>query len=345
MLSPRAETVLKSIVEQYIARPVPVPSQSVPAHCKLEVSPATVRNEMVYLEDEGYITRPHPSAGGIPSDKGYRHYVESLVDLELPLVEQRLITHLFHQVERELEEWLRLAAAVIAQMTQNVAVVTKLKPAGCRFKHLELVTLQDSLALVILVLRGARVKQQLITFDQVMTQSGLTAIATRLNDACCDLSMLQIQAKAISLSLPEQQVTDCLLKIMQTEDEQQYDEPYLDGLHFIVNQPEFAQAHRLRGLIQVVEHRNLLGVIIPQQLATQKMMVVIGRENEAEVIHNCSVVISQYGVRDEVVGAIGVVGPTRMPYAHTIPAVSYLSMVLSYLATELYEKKYKGADN
>ncbi len=344
MLSPRAETILKSVVEQYIARPVPVPSQSIPVHCKLAVSPATIRNEMAYLEDEGYITRPHPSAGGIPCDKGYRYYVESLIDLSLPLVEQQLITHLFHQVEGELEKWLRLAVAVIARMTKNVAVVSQPKPAGCRLKHLELVALQDLLALVILVLHGARVKQQLITFARVITQPELSAIATRLSDAYCDLSLSQIQAKAINLPPAEQQVTACVLRIMQAEDETQYDEPYLDGLHFIANQPEFAYAHRLQELMQVVEHSNLLRVIIPPQLDTEKVMVVIGKENEAEVIHAYSVVISQYGPRDEAVGTIGVVGPTRMPYARTISTVSYLSTVLGRLVAELYGKEYEGVD-
>ena len=345
MLSPRTETILKSIVEQYIDRRVPVPSQGILAQCELGVSPATVRNEMAHLEEAGYIIRPHPSAGGMPSDKGYRYYVESLIDLELPLAEQRLITHLFHQVEREIEEWLRLAAAVIARMAQNVAIVTRPKPVGCRFKHLELVALQDSLALVVLVFRGARVKQQLITFDQIITQPGLTAIATKLNDAYGDLASLQIQAKAISLSPAEQEITDCVLKIMRAEDEQQHDEPYFDGLHFIVNQPEFADAHRLQGLMQVVEHGNLLKVIIPPQLDTQKVMVVIGKENEAEVIRDCSVVISQYGASDEAVGTIGVVGPTRMPYARTITTVSYLSLVLGWLLAELYSKKHEGVDN
>jgi heat-inducible transcriptional repressor len=344
VLSPRTETILKSIVEQYIARPVPVPSQSIPVHCQLDVSPATIRNEMAYLEDEGFISRPHTSAGAIPSDKGYRYYVGSLMDLTLPVVEQRLITHLFHQVERELEEWLRLAAAVVARMVQNVAVVSRPKLAGCRLKHLELVALRDSLALVIIVLHGARVKQQLITFDQVITQPELSTIATKFNDAYQDLSLPQIQSKVISLSSVEQQVKDCVLKMMQAEDDEQYDEPYLDGLHFFVDQPEFAYAHRLQELMQVVEHGDLLRIIMPPQLNAREVMVVIGKENEAEAIRNCSVVISQYGLRDEAVGTIGVIGPTRMPYARTIPTVNYLSAVLGRLVAELYGKEFEGAD-
>ncbi len=345
MLAPRADTILKSLVEQYIASGVPVPSQGILARYELGVSSATIRNEMAHLEEEGYITRPHPSAGGIPSDRGYRYYVESLIDLGLAVGEQRLISHLFHQVEEEVEEWLRLAAAIIARIAQNVAVVTNPKPVGSRFKHLELVALQDLLALVVLVLHGARVKQQLTTFDQTMTQPGLTSIATKLNDAYHDLTSSQIQAKSVSLSPAEQQIADCVLKMVRAEDEQQYDEPYLDGLHFIVNQPEFAGAHRLRDLMEAVEHKNLLRAILPPQLDIQTVKVVIGKENEAEVIHECSVVICQYGLRDEATGTVGVVGPTRMSYARVIPAVSYLSLVLSRLVAELYGKKYEGVEN
>ncbi len=108
MLSPRTETILKSIVGQYIVKATPVPSQGISNDYGLRVSPATVRHEMAYLEQDGYITRPHPSAGSIPSDKGYRYYVDTLRGFELPPAEQCLISHLFHQVEGDLEEWLNL---------------------------------------------------------------------------------------------------------------------------------------------------------------------------------------------------------------------------------------------
>ena len=339
MLSLRAGTILKSIVGQYIVKGMPVSSQSITTDYELGVSPATIRNEMAHLEQEGYIIRPHPSAGSIPSDKGYRYYVETLTDIELPLAEQRLISHLFHQVERELEEWLRLAAALTARFVQNVAVVTMPKPTNCRFKHIELVALQNSLALVVLVLRGARVKQQLIIFDQIITQPELTTTANKLNAAYSGLTRPQILAKATGLSTTEQQVTDCLLKIMQAEDEQEYEEPYLDGLHFMINQPEFALSHRVLALMELIEQRNLLKAIIPPELASHGVQIIIGKENKAEVIRDYSVVIRQYGLPDEAVGTIGIVGPTRMPYARAISTVGYLSSVLSELVAELYGGK------
>ena len=339
MLSPRAGTILKSIAGQYIVKGMPVSSQSITTDYELGVSPATIRNEMVHLEQEGYIIRPHPSAGSIPSDKGYRYYVETLTDIELPLTEQRLISHLFHQVEKELEEWLRLAAALTARFVQNVAVVTMPKPVNCRFKHIELVALQDSLALVVLVLRGARVKQQLVTFDQVITQPELTTTANKLNAAYSGLSRPQILAKATELSTTEQPVTDCLLKIMQAEDEQEYEEPYLDGLHFMINQPEFVLSHRVLALMELIEQRNLLKAIIPPEPVSRGVQIIIGKENKAEVIRDYSVVIRQYGLPDEAVGTICIVGPTRMPYARAISTVGYLSSVLSELVAELYGGK------
>jgi len=126
---------------------------------------------------------------------------------------------------------------------------------------------------------------------------------------------------------------------MQAEDEQEYGAPYLDGLHLMLNQPEFTYSHRLLALMELIEHRNLLRTIIPQGLGNQGVRVIIGKENKAEVIHDFSVVISQYGLPEEAIGTISVVGPTRLPYARTISAVGYLSSVLSQLVAELYGRK------
>jgi heat-inducible transcriptional repressor len=339
VLSPRSETILKSIVGQYITRAVPVPSQSIINDYELAVSPATIRNEMAHLEQEGYIIRPHPSAGSVPSDKGYRFYVETLSDIELPLAEQFLISHLFHQVEREMDEWLSLAATLTAQLVQNVAIVAMPKTATCQFKHLELVYLRESLALVVLVLQGARLKQQLLTFNKAVTQSELTKIANRLNKAYANSSRARISAKKLKLSRVEKQVTECLLKIMKAEDEHEFEPSRLDGLHFTLNQPEFRRGKQGLALTELVDCRQLLQSVAPEEMAAEGVQVIIGKENKAEAIQDCSVVISRYGLPEEAVGIMGVVGPTRMPYARTISTVGYLSSVLNRLVTELYGRK------
>lgn len=336
MLSARAGTILKSIVGQYIDKAVPVPSQYIAGDPELKVSPATIRNEMALLEQEGYIIRPHISAGSIPSDKGYRYYVESLENIQLPKAEQRFVSHLFLQVEKEVEQWLNLASTLLAQLVKNLAIVTLPKPTDCKFKHIELVPLRDSLALLVLILYGAKVKQKLITFNHVLTQPELTTIANRLNDFYSGMTSRQLKANDMELSQTEQQITGLLVEMMRTEDAQELEEPHLDGLHFILGQPEFTGGHQGRNLMELVEQRNLLKTIIPTELPQYKLHVIIGKENEAEAFHDYSVVFSQYGIPDEAVGTIGVIGPTRMPYAHTIPTVDYLSSILSELVAGLY---------
>ncbi|MFC2043774.1 heat-inducible transcriptional repressor HrcA [Chloroflexota bacterium] len=345
MLSSRAETVLESIVGQYITSTLPVSSQKVTDVCGLMISPATIRNEMVNLEDEGYIIRPHHSAGSIPSDKGYRHYVNSIDKARLPLVEQRLVSHLFHQVEEKLEEWIGLAATLIAQLSQNVALVTMPKPTDCRFGYVELMGLQSSVVLAVFVLYGAKVKQQLITFDQIMPQPVLTTIANKLNQAYYGLTTAEILAKNVEPSSTESQLTDCLVRIMRAEEEQECDEPHIEGLQFTLNQPEFAHSYRVQGLVKLMEQRNLLRTITPRELLGHSVQVVIGRENKAEVLYDYSVVIGRYGLAKAAVGTIGVIGSTRMPYTRTIAVVNYLSSVLSELVARLYGKDQTAKQN
>src|SRR4030042_2917272 len=137
MITSRSGRVLNYIVSQYIIGAVPVPSQDVADKASLGVSPATVRNEMTQLEKDGYLIRPHTSAGCIPSNKGYRYYVESIEKVTLPREEQYLISHTFHQVEKEVEAWVSLTAPLLARLTQNVAVVSLPKSTDCNLKHPE----------------------------------------------------------------------------------------------------------------------------------------------------------------------------------------------------------------
>jgi heat-inducible transcriptional repressor len=293
---------------------------------------------MAYLEREGYLIRPHTSAGCIPSDKGYRHYVESIENASLPRDEQRLISHTFHQVEREVEVWSRLTATLLARLVQNVAVVSVPRSADCKLQHMELIALQDSRALLVVVLHGAKVKETLITFDRDVSQPTMATTSSKLNAACSGLTAKQISAKKIELSPLEEQAKKHLIEIMRAEDRLEYEEPYLEGWNFILNQPEFAESERMRNLIELVERRSLLKVIIPTKLTEHGVHVIIGKENKNEAIQNCSVVLCRYGLPEEASGTIAVVGPTRMPYSRTIPTVYYLSTVLGKLVAGLYGK-------
>ena len=336
MITARSSQILNYIVGEYITRAAPVPSQVIADDAELGVSPATIRNEMALLEKEGYLIRPHTSAGCIPSDKGYRRYVESIEGARLPRDEQRLISHTFHQVEKEVEAWVSLTATILARLAQNVAVVSLPTSTDSKLKHLELIALQESRALVVVVLEGAVVKEKLFTFSEAVTQSSLTVISAKLNSVFGGLTGRQIAAKQTELSPLEKQATDYLAAIMQAEDSKEYQEPYLEGWHFMLNQPEFAHSESMRVLMELVERRGLLKVIVPGKLSQHGVHVIIGKENHDEAIQNCSVVICHYGIPDQANGTIAVVGPTRMPYSRTIPTVYYLSSVLSQLVGGLY---------
>jgi heat-inducible transcriptional repressor len=342
MLAPRSSKILNYIVRQYIEKAAAVPSQDIADKADLGVSAATIRNEMAYLEREGYLTRPHTSAGCAPSDKGYRHYVESIETIKLPLEEQHLISHTFHQAEREVEAWVSLTATLLARLVQNVAVVSLPKSTDCKLKHVEFIAVHETQALAVVVLDGARVKQKLINFSQPVSQPTLTVASNRMNLDYEGLTAAQITAKKVEPSPLEKQATDYLVEIMQAEDRQEYQEPYLEGWHFILNQPEFARSDRMRSLMELVEGRGLLKVIVPSDLSQQGVQVIIGKENQNKVIQNCSVVISRYGLPEEATGTIAVVGPTRMPYTRTIPTVYYLSSVLTQLLAGLYGREIYG---
>lgn len=345
MLPERTQTILKIIIEQHITAGMPVPSQNITHKYGLEVSSATVRNEMAYLKREGYIIQPHTSAGSIPSDKGYRYYVENLSQTRLPVNQQLTISHLFHQVETRLDEWAKLSATILAHLAQNMSVVATVKSNRSIFKHLELVSLQDTIALIVLVLQGARLRQRLTTFDQAVSQVELSTISNKLNNVFSGLSHDQIQVKKVVFSEIERQIIEDILAILKAEDDVEYQGLYLDGLQFMFSQPEFAGFQTSLALMSLMEQKDILKTILPRGLIEPGVHIFIGKENESETMQKCSVVVSQYGLPGEAVGCVAVVGPTRMPYALSIASVDYLAEVLTRLITRLYGREFPPESN
>ncbi len=331
-LTPRREAVLRIIVSEYIATALPVASEAIFRNYELGVSPATIRNDMAYLEEAGYIIRPHTSAGSVPLDRGYRHYVESLTkEAELPLEEQYHIRKLFHEVEEEFERWLKLAATIAARLVRNAALVTSPKPRQCRFRHLELVALQEFVALMVLVLSEAILKRQLLSFEEPVAQERLTIMANKLNAAYAGLTSSEILAKKPGLSSEEEQVTGAVIDIMAAEDELEYEQPYLEGLCLMLGQPEFAHKDRMLSIMELMETKEWLSSAFTQQSSDVGVQVVIGEENRDETLRDLSLVFSRYGIPGRVGGTIGVIGPTRMDYRRAISTVDYMSGVLSDL--------------
>ena len=331
-LTPRREAILKIIVSEYIATALPVASETIFRNYPLGVSSATIRNDMAFLEGAGYITRPHTSAGSVPLDKGYRHYVESLTnEAGLPLEEQYRIRKLFREVEEEFERWLKLAATIAARLVRNAALVTLPKPRRCHFKHLELVALQEFAALMVLVLSEAILKQQLLSFEESVTQERLTNMADKLNAAYSGLTGSEILVKKLELASEEEQVTGAVIDIMAAEDKLEYEQPYLEGLSLMLGQPEFAQKDKMLSIMELMEAKDWLSSALAQRSGEVGVQVVIGGENRDETLRDLSLIFSSYGIPGQIDGTIGVIGPTRMDYRRAISTVDYMSEVLSDL--------------
>jgi len=336
MINQRKEYILKVVIGKYISTGMPVSSDAV-ASVGLGLSSATIRNEMLELEEEGYLSQPHTSAGRIPSDKGYRHYIESLMgDVQLTAAEQHQIRREFQQVEGVVEEWIRIAAAILSRTVHSVAIATLPKPSEYRLKHLELVSLQEFLALLVLVFKEAKIKHQVLTLEEPITQEKLSIAAQRLNAAYCGLAGRQIASRDMTLSPIEDQVIKTIVHMMEVEEEEDYEEPYVDGLRHILGQPEFATGGKLQAFVELLEEKRLLKALLPQLLTGEGVQVVIGREHKQDAIRGYSVVISRYGIPGEIGGAIGVVGPTRMQYSRAIPTVCFLSSVMSEMVSDIY---------
>lgn len=330
--TPRRKSILNIIVAEYIATALPVASETILRNYKLGISSATIRNDMAYLEKEGYITKPHTSAGSVPLAKGYRHHVESISkDIELPMEEQYRIRDSFHNVEEEVERWLKLAAALMARLVGNAAVVTFPKANQCRFKHLELVSLHEFLALLILVLSETVLKQQLLPFSQPITQEQLTSIANKLNANYAGLSSAQVSTKKLTSTSEEQRITEAITDMMATEDELEYHATYIEGLRLMLGQPEFIGKDRMLRMMELMEAKDWLKSVLHKQLENERVQVVIGEESHDESLKDLSLVLSRYGIPQKVRGAVGVIGPTRMDYRRAISTVGYMSDVLSYL--------------
>ena len=187
-LTDRRQKLLRFIIDEYVTTAQPVGSNALVEKYGLPVSPATIRNEMAALEDEGYIAQPHTSAGRVPTDLGYRYYVEALMREDcVPDDLKQMIRHQFHQAARELEEWARLSAAILAGRLQNAAIVTTPRSPEPRLRWLEIVSVHDYLALLVVVLEEARVLQQTLALDRPFSQEELTGIAGETLDNVVDL--------------------------------------------------------------------------------------------------------------------------------------------------------------
>ncbi len=339
MLTERRSQLLSLIIREYVDSAIPVGSDAIVRKHELGFSSATIRAEMARLEEEGYISHPHTSAGRVPSDMGYRYYVEALMqESDLPWEVKQTIRHQFHQAGREEDEWIQLAAAVLARAVQNAAVVTVPRSRESRLKRLELVGIQDNAALLVIVLHQARVKQQVLLFPEPIEQDELTRISNRLNEAFDSHTAAEVGRSKAQLTQLEWHVANAVRDIMSASDRGGFDEAYLEGVRNVLQKPEFATSDKMLTMLEVLEQKNLTRLLPFASMPADGITVRIGAENEEDAMREYSVVISPYGMPGGTMGAMAVVGPTRMHYPETISTVKFIAGLMSEMLATYYDE-------
>lgn len=338
-LTERQESLLALIVHEYIETAQPVGSKTLVSKYNLGFRSATVRNEMASLTEAGLLRQPHTSAGRVPTEEGYRYFVRKLLrETELPIHEKRLISHQFHQARADMDEWIRLAASVLAQHSRVASLVTPPHPERTKFKHLELIATQGRQVLLVLVSQGGDVRQRILTLAEAVDQARLSLLADEITRACVGLPHGTISAQATRFTGLAQGVVHLVAEEMARADALVPGEIHHDGLSNVLTQPEFAGTdHALRAL-RLFEERTFLEDVLTRALSPSVagVQVVIGGEGAWEELRSYSMVLSRYGAPGYATGALGVFGPTRMPYSRTISAVRYVAGLMSDLVTESY---------
>jgi len=337
-LTERQKILLSLIVHEHTLTAKPVGSAALVRQFGLPISSATIRNEMTALTEMGYLRQPHTSAGRVPTEKGYRFFVSNLLQqTSLPTATRNTIAHQFYQARQQLDEWLRLAASVLATQSQAASIVTAPHSKRVAFKHIELISTRASQVLMVLVLAGGEIRQQILSLNEMISQEKLSSLAAELNDKLQNCSLDQLEQLQIELDPIGETAVDVIKNQMRLSERLVTGEIYMDGLTNVLAEPEFADAEQARSALSLFEERNKLDDLLSRTYLGDEVggvQVLIGGEGTWEELRQCSVILTHYGIQDQLTGTVGVLGPMRMPYAHTISTVRFVAGLLSELVAD-----------
>jgi len=337
-LTERQRILLTLIVREYIETAQPVGSKTIVERYKLDMSPATVRNELSALTEMGYLRQPHTSAGRVPTEEGYRYFVTHVVyQADLPGPARDTISHQFYQARQDVEQWMPLAASILAHHSRAASIVTAPHSERLHFKHVELIATQGRQVLMVLVMAGGEVSQQILTLAEPVGQERLSAAADRLNQVCLGKTTEEIAALPARTDALDKDILTLALQDMNRGEQRVSGEIYLDGLTNVLSEPEFLESDDARRAVRLFEERSLLQDLLArttQNAGVGGVQVLIGGEGKWEELKQCSVVLARYGIPGLATGTLGVFGPMRMPYARTIPTVRFMADLLSGLVSE-----------
>ncbi|GED31342.1 heat-inducible transcriptional repressor HrcA [Brevibacillus centrosporus] len=342
MLSDRQQLILNAIVDNYIHSAEPVGSRTISKRDDIGFSSATIRNEMSDLEELGYLEQPHTSAGRVPSTKGYRFYVDNLIQPHL-LDEGELgkLKQLFAERILHAEQVVEYTAQILSQLTNYTAVVLGPEIFEHRLKHIQIVPLNDKEAVAIVVTHTGRVENKLIELPEGIGASEIERLVNLLNSKLSDVPLWQLRQRLYQEISGEmrrhaEQYEEMLklldLSLIQPEE----DRVYLRGATKIMNQPEFRDVDKVKDILELLERNDQLLHLFG--VPADGLTVRIGQENQLDAIKQCSIITTSYSLGGKPVGMVGILGPTRMEYGRVITVLNYLAEGLSRMLTSQFEK-------
>ena len=320
MLEERKREILRAVVDEFTTSAVPVGSHALAERYLVRLSPATIRNGLADLADQGYLVQPHTSAGRVPTDRGYRYFVDFLMATEpIPPRIRSFIDSELRSVAPDIEALTERVAMTVAAVTDNAAVVSSPTGVMARIKHVDLVSLEPHDLLLILVLEGNVLRQQVVRVAGPASQGELTRLAGRVNRRLGgrDRTAVEERLRAVADGLEAEVLRSVAAALAQYERGAETLVVH-DGVRNLLRHPEFSEAARVRDVIEVLEETRRLASLLRELIGDAELQVVIGSENTTSQLHSCTVVLTSYGPTNRLRGVLGVVGPTRMRYGQII---------------------------
>lgn len=336
-LNERERTILRSIIYNFIQTATPVGSRYISRREGLGLSPATVRNVMSDLEYLGYIDHPHTSAGRIPTDKGYRFYVDSLMDLEDLSVRDQSSIQLQIRSNADPDEILKETSRLLGTISHQLGVVSTPRVSAGVFEKLELVSISSSRIMVIISIGSGLVKTIMMEVHSEIPKNKLEEVSRLLNERLSGLSLKQIRRTFADRVRDMQNEETGLIRLFVESVDKVFDEMrtkekvHIGGTQSLLTQPEFSSAENFRGIIELLENEDIIVHILEKnEPGDGNISISIGSENRDDKLRDLSVVTSQY-TAGEISGTVGIIGAKRMDYSKMVPLVDYMAKAISSL--------------
>ena len=333
----RKQAILRAVVHEFTTSAVPVGSQALKSRYFVNLSSATIRSELAELADLGYLTQPHTSAGRVPTDSGYRYFVDFLMDVEkIPERVSAYISDELRSAPSDVQGMVEKVAMTAAAVTQNASVASAPQGSQARVKHVDLVSLEPTEVLLILLLEGNLLRQQVVNVTEPATQVQLSKLAARLNTLLGGRGSEEVRRHYESAHLGlEKEMLGRVVTVLDIYEKGSEGLVVHDGVRNLVRQPEFAESSRLQQVLEVLEETRYLTLLLRQLIGESDLQIVIGSENASSHLQGCAVVLTTYGPSNRLKGVLGVIGPTRMAYSQTVARLQAVATAASDRMAEL----------